>query len=398
MSAPLRPTRLIVNLSQLLRNLQAIRARVQPARVLVMLKANAYGHGLEGVAPFIEPHVDYIGVAMLEEGWALRQMGIRKPILVAGGCLPQQVKDYLENDLTLTVSSLPLLHAAEQTASAAGRRLRVHLKIDTGMERAGTRWYEAPALLEASLRTRWLDIEGIYTHFANSETTETPVLRRKHTYAAPSVQLERFEESLYFYTRHSAPPPLLRHAANSGAILSLPQSFYDMVRPGILFYGIYPGEECPRSAQVAPAATWVSQAVYVKQVQAQSPVSYGSLWHPRRAVNLATIPCGYGDGYFRSLTNRAQVILNGKKYPQTGRICMDQMMVNLGEDIANLGDEVILLGRAASGEEIRPEDLAAWVGTNAYEVMTNIAARVPRVFVKDDIAGEVTSGDARQRH
>lgn len=381
MSAPLRPTRLIVHLSQLLRNLQAIRTRVHPARVLVMLKANAYGHGLEGVARFIEAQVDYIGVAMLEEGWALRQMGIRKPILVAGGCLPEQLPAYLENDLTLTISSLPMLLAAEQAAAAAQKRLRAHLKIDTGMERAGIRWYEAAPLLEASLRTRWLEVEGIYTHFANSESPESPALRRKRTYAAPSTQLERFEETLYFYTRHGAPLPPLRHAANSGAILALPQSFYDMVRPGILFYGIYPGPESPRSVEVASAATWVSRAVYVKETRALAPVSYGSLWHSPKTTRLLTVPCGYGDGYFRSLTNRAQVLINGKRYPQVGRICMDQMMVNLGGEAAEVGQEVILLGQDSSGASIAPEELAAWVGTNAYEVMTNISARVPRVFV-----------------
>ncbi|GAB4486007.1 MAG: alanine racemase [Anaerolineales bacterium] len=380
----LRPTQLLVNLSQLRRNLLAIRQRVYPARVLVMLKANAYGHGLEGVAPFIEPEVDAIGVAVLDEGMALRRMGIRKPILVAGGCLPEQIPQYLAHDLTLTVSSLEILDSAEAAARAAGKTLTVHLKIDTGMERAGTRWYESAPLLERSLSCRHLTLEGIYTHFANSETPESPALKRKRGYTAPSAQLERFAEVLDFYARRSLPPPPLRHAANSGAILNLPQSFFDMVRPGILFYGIYPGPDCAKTVEVAPAATWISRVFYSKITRAQAPVSYGSLWNGATDVTTVTVPCGYADGYFRRNTNRASVIVNGKKYLQVGRICMDQFMVNLGGDTARLGDEVILLGRAASGAIISPEDLAEWAGTNAYEVMTNISARVPRVFLRGD--------------
>lgn len=384
MKIPLRPTCLFVNLTQLRRNLEAIRARVQPARVLVMLKANAYGHGVQGVAPYIAPHADYIGVAVLDEAIQLRELGIRKPILVAGGTLPAHVPYYLEYDLTLTVSHPAVLEAAETAARAAGKPLRVHLKIDTGMERAGVRWYEAEGLLEQSLRCQHLDIEGIYTHFANSETRETPGAPRKAGYAYPREQLERFHEVLAFYEKRSLPRPRLVHAANSGAILNLPESFFDMVRPGILFYGIYPDKDALRSVEVSPAATWKSQVVYSKTTRAGHPVSYGSLWVSDHPVRTVTVPCGYGDGYFRRMTNRAQVIVNGRKYPQVGRICMDQFMVNLEADNAEVGDEVILLGKAASGEVIRPEDLAEWAGTNAYEVMTSISARVPRVFLQEE--------------
>lgn len=384
MKIPLRPTHLLVNLTQLRRNVEAIRARVQPAKVLVMLKANAYGHGVEGVAPYIEPYVDYIGVAVLDEGVRLRELGITKPVLVAGGTLPEHVPYYLAYDLTLTVSHPAVLQAAAAAAESAGKQMKVHLKIDTGMERSGVRWYEAKALLQQSLRCRQLDIEGIYTHFANSETLESHETPKKWGYAYPSEQLARFHEVLSFYEKHSLPRPRLVHAANSGAILNLPESFFDMVRPGILFYGIYPDRGVLRSVQVAPAATWKSQVVYSKITQAGHPVSYGSLWVSDHAVRTVTVPCGYADGYFRRMTNQPKVIVNGKKYQQVGRICMDQFMVNLESDDADLGDEVILLGKAASGEQILPEDLAEWAGTNAYEVMTNISARVPRVFFQEE--------------
>ena len=381
MNFPLRPTHVVINLSQLRRNAEAIRARVSPAKVLVMLKANAYGHGVDGVAPYIEPFVDAIGVAVFDEGIHLRQIGITKPILVAGGTLPAHIPYFLEHDLTLTVSSPEVLEAAEAASQAAGKRLKVHLKIDTGMERAGIRWYEAEPFLEQSLRCQQLEIEGIYTHFANSETLETPDMEHKYGYSYASTQLRRFNEVLSFYSKRGLPMPPLRHAANSAAILNLPESYFDMVRPGVMFYGVYPDDEALRSVQIAPALTWKSQVVYSKLTLPGNPVSYSSLWVSDHPIHTVTIPCGYADGYFRRMTNQPKVIVNGKKYQQVGRICMDQCMVNLEGDQAGLGDEVILLGQSALGDEcIRAEDLAAWAGTNPYEVMTNISARVPRVF------------------
>jgi alanine racemase len=384
MTTPLRPTHLVINLSQLRRNVEAIRAKVNPAKVLVMLKANAYGHGLDGVAPYIESYVDYIGVAVLDEGLHLREIGVQKPILVAGGTLPEHVPWYLEHDLTLTVSSLAVLEAAESAAQAAGKPLKIHLKIDTGMERAGVRWYEAEPFLEQSLKCKFVDIEGIYTHFANSETLETPGMEKKYGFSYASTQLERFNEILRFYEQRGLPRPRLVHTANSAAILNLPESYFDMVRPGIMFYGIYPDKDVLRSVEIHPAATWKSQVVYSKISLPGNPVSYSSLWVSDHAVRTVTIPCGYADGYFRRMANKPLVIVNGRKHQQVGRICMDQFMVNLEAEHAEVGDEVILLGKAASGEQIVAEDLAEWAGTNPYEVMTNIAARVPRVFIKDD--------------
>lgn len=383
MTLPLRPTHLVVNLTQIRRNLEAIRAKVAPSKVLAMLKANAYGHGLEGVARYLEPFVDYIGVAILDEGIRLREIGIKKPILVAGGTLPEHIPYYLEHDLTLTIGSLDILEAAEAASRAAGKRLKTHLKIDTGMERTSVRWYEAEAFLEQSLRCPHLEIEGIYTHFANSETLETPGMEKKWGFSYPSKQLERFNEVLQFYEKRGLLHPPLRHAANSAAVLNLPESYFDMVRPGVILYGVYPDDDSPRSMEIAPALTWKSQVVYVKQTLAGNPVSYSSLWVSDHPVNIATVPCGYADGYFRRMTNKPQVILNGKKYPQVGRICMDQFMLNLEADEARVGDEVILLGKSASGEVLRAEDLAEWAGTNPYEVMVNIGARVPRVFVTE---------------
>jgi alanine racemase len=364
----MRPTYLEVNLPQLRKNLEAIRAHVAPAKVMPMVKANAYGHGVDGLAPFIEPYVDYLGVALLEEGIHLRELGITKPILVAGGTLPEQIPLFLEYDLILTASSPQLLAAAESTAESTNKTLTVHLKIDTGMERVGVHEYESGSFLEQSLQCKHVLIEGIYTHFANSEDPQLTHARQ---------QLERFQEVLQFYEKRSLPTPI-RHMSNSAAVLQFPESHMDMVRPGVMFYGIYPvGVE--HTVEIAPSLKWRSQVAFSKITRPGRPVSYGSLWQSDVPTRIVTIPCGYADGYFRRMTNQAQVIVNGKKYLQVGRICMDQFMVNLGDDEAQVGDEVVLLG-----DGITAYDLASWAGTNEYEVLTNISARVPRLYRNDE--------------
>ncbi len=360
----MRPTYLEVSLPQLRKNLEAIQAYVAPARVMPMIKANAYGHGMDGIAPYLEPYVDSFGVALVEEGIRLRELGITKPILVAGGTLPEQIPSFLEYDLMLTASSPELLDYAEAAAESAKKTLTVHLKIDTGMERVGVHYYEAQAFLEQSLACKHVLIQGIYTHFANSEDPALTHARQ---------QLDRFQEVLQFYEKRSLPTPM-RHMANSGAILQFPESHMDLVRPGVLLYGVYP-VGVDHTVDVAPALTWKSHVVYSKITRPGHPVSYGSLWQPQTETRIVTIPCGYADGYFRRMTNRAQVLINGKKYPQVGRICMDQFMVDAGQDEIRMGDEVILLG-----EGIQAYDLADWMGTNEYEVLTNISARVPRVY------------------
>lgn len=367
MEKPLRPTYLEVNLSQLRRNIEAIRSHVTPAKVMPMIKANAYGHGVDGVAPFLEPYVDYFGVAILEEGMHLRELGVKKPILVAGGTLLGQVPFFAEYDLTLTGSSIELLDAAEEVFRSTGKRIKTHLKFDTGMERVGVHEYEAEPFIEHSLRLKHVEVEGIYTHLANSEAADLVHAR---------LQLDRFQEILQIYEKRSEPYPPLRHMANSGAVLQFPESYFDMVRPGLMVYGVNP--TAVKTVDIAPAITWRSHVAYSKITRPKRPVSYGSLWQAETESRIVTIPCGYADGYFRRMTNQAQVIVNHKKYPQVGRICMDQFMVNLGEDNAQVGDEVVLLGKGISAH-----DLAEWTGTNEYEVLTSISARVPRVFISE---------------
>ncbi len=358
-----------VDLARLRQNLEAIRQRVAPAKVMIIVKANAYGHGLAEVAKYLAPYADALGVAVLEEGILLRELGITVPIIVLGGVWGDQIPTYLQYDLTLTASSVERLEQIDAAAAQLGCKARVHLKIDTGMERIGVHYYNAHTLQEAALRCKNVEVEGIYSHFANADSADLTHAR---------LQLERFQEVLRFYECHGLPMPV-RHIANSAAILQLPESYLDMVRPGILLYGVYPSREVARTIEVKPALSWKSRVVYFKVVLPGHPVSYGSTWQTDHPVRVVTVPVGYGDGYFRSMSNRAQVIIRGKRYPQIGRICMDQMMINIEQDSAYNGDEVILLGESGD-ERITAEDLAEWAGTIPYEILTNINTRVPRLY------------------
>lgn len=368
----LRPTQVEVDLSRLTANYRAIQAHVAPAAVMPILKANAYGHGLVEVARHMgRLGAPYLGVAFLEEGILLREAGLTTPILVLGGIIGNQVPLFLAHDLTLTASSIEKLGQIEEAARQMGVRAKVHLKIDTGMERIGVHWYSAASLLEASLACDHLEVEGIFSHFANADAADPSHSR---------LQLDRFNGVLDFYRLRGLPSPPLRHMANSAAIAGFRPSHLDMVRAGILLYGVYPSAEVPRTIDVSPALSWKSRVVYFKVVLPDHPISYGSTWRSDHPVRVVTVPVGYGDGYFRGLSNRAEVIIRGKRYPVAGRVCMDQLMVNIEWETAYNGDEVILIGESDGGATITVEELAEWAGTIPWEILTNVNTRVPRVY------------------
>ncbi|MDK1117364.1 MAG: alanine racemase [Anaerolineae bacterium] len=369
----IRSTFVEVNLPQLSRNLDAIRGVVSPAKIMIVVKANAYGHGLTTVAKYLDPQVDYIGVAVLEEGILLREIGVGSPILVLGGIWGDQIPLYIENNLTLTAPSVERLAQINQAAQAAGKKAKVHLKIDTGMERIGVHYYNAHTLQAAALKCKHVVVEGIFSHFASADGADL---------AHAKLQLERFNEVLHFYDKHSLSMPI-RHMANSGGILQLPESHFDMVRPGIMAYGVYPSLAPKRTIEVKPTLAWKSRVVYFKVTKPEHPVSYGSTWQTDHDVRIVTVPVGYGDGYFRAMSNQAQVIIQGKKYQQVGSICMDQIMVNIESDSAFNGDEVILIGGDENGEKVTVEELAEWAGTIPYEILTNINTRVPRIYISE---------------
>ena len=367
----LRPTVVEVSLTRLTENFRAIQAAVGAAVVMPIVKANAYGHGLVEVARhLVSVGATSFGTAFLEEAVALRQAGITVPILVMGGIIGNQIPVFLRHGLTLTASSIDKLSDIEAIARDMGVTAVVHLKIDTGMERIGVHYYSARGLLERAAECRHAVVEGIYSHFANADAADLESAR---------IQLARFHEVLAWYDKQGAAPPV-RHIANSGAILQLPESHLDMVRPGILLYGVYPSSEVRRTIAVQPALAWKSRVVYFKVVTPGHPVGYGSTWQSDHPTRVVTVPVGYGDGYFRALSNVARVLIRGKSYPVVGRVSMDQITVNIEWDSAYNGDPVVLLGQDGD-ESITCEHLAEWAGTIPYEVLTNINARVPRVYV-----------------
>jgi alanine racemase len=377
-SGVVRPTQVEVNLDRLAENYRVIRNHVAPAKMMPVVKANAYGHGMVRAAQLYQSlGADCIGVAVLEEGILLRESGIKIPVHVMGGILGNQVPHFIEHDLTLTASSVERLRQIDDAARRTGIRARVHLKIDTGMERIGVHYYNAEPFLESALSCKHVDVEGIFSHFANSESADLRHAR---------LQLDRFREVLEFYEKRGIPRPRLCHMANSGAILQHPDARFDMVRPGILLYGVYPSAEVPKTVVVRPALSWKSRVVYFKIIRPGHPVGYGSTWVSDHPVHAVTVPVGYGDGYFRSMSGKAEVLIRGGKYPVIGAISMDQIVVNLESDSAYSDDEVIMIGEA-DGESITCEDLAEWAGTIPYEVLTNINTRVPRVYL-----GESTNG------
>jgi alanine racemase len=364
-----RPTRILVDLDALSHNLAAIRAHVR-VPVMGIVKANAYGHGLVPVARHLQAQgVDQLGVAFLEEGIALRAAGIDLPVLVLGGIFGPQAAEFIANDLEITVSSLDKLRQVEAAAEALGRKATIHLKIDTGMERIGVHSYSAGPFIEAAVASRWCVLKGIYSHLACADDPDSPMT---------ALQVERFAEACAHFQRLGAPMPL-RHLANSGGVLHFPDTWLDMVRPGILLYGVQPDLASRRTVDVRPALSLVSQVVYFKVVKAGHPISYGATWAPQRDTRVVTVPIGYGDGYPRALASRGQVLLHDKRHPIVGRICMDQFMVDIGQDSAWNEDEVVLVG-TRDGTTIGIEALAEAAGTIPYEILTRLAERIPRLY------------------
>ena len=252
-------------------------------------------------------------------------------------------------------------------AEAANTTAKVHLKIDTGMERIGVHHYNADTLFEAALSCTSLEVEGVFSHIASADDTDLESAR---------IQLERFLEALDFYDRRSLPTPT-RHIANSAAIVALPEAHLDLVRPGLLLYGIEPTDQTSKTITVEPVLSWRSEVIYFKVVEAGSPVSYGGTWAPEHSTRVVTLPVGYADGYRRGLSNRAQVLINGTRHNVVGRVCMDQTMIDIGTTSAYNGDQVVLVG-SDGNQQITIRDLAPWSDTVPYEILTSITARVPR--------------------
>ncbi len=370
-SIVLRPTVIEVELKALEENIRNIRAAVGGRRIMGCVKANAYGHGLVRTSKeLLRFGVDELGVAFLEEGIALRKAGVTAPILVMGGIIGNQISHFLEYDLQLTASSVFKLRQIEETAAAMKIRAKVHLKIDTGMGRIGIRHDHAHLLFEEAARAKHCDLAGVFSHFADSHSTD---------FSYAKLQMERFGEALDWFDNNGEPAPL-RHFANSGAILQHPASWFDMVRPGIMMFGVYPSRDVGKSIAIRPALSFLTRVVYFKVVEKGRSLGYDRTWTAARDTRVVTLPVGYGDGYPRALSNRGFVLIHGKRFPIAGRISMDQCMVDVGTDSVYNDDEVMLIG-GQGRERISVEEIAEAVGTIPYEILTMINTRVPRRYV-----------------
>ncbi|HMV26296.1 MAG TPA: alanine racemase [bacterium] len=365
----IRPTHAVIDLAAIAHNMAQIRTRVGSRKIMAIVKANAYGHGIcEVTQKAVRSGADYIGVGFLEEALFLRQEDIEAPILVMGGILGYQVKKFVQNDLEITVSSLELAHHINDEIK--NQKARVHLKIDTGMERIGVTYKQAVEFVRRVAMLPHIEIVGLYSHFA---TADEENLFFAHT------QFERYCEIIDALKKLGIEIPI-KHIANSGAVMNLDSTYVDMVRPGISLYGMYPSRFVRRDIQLQPALSLKSKVVFIKRVPAGTGISYGHKYITPQDCNIVTVPIGYGDGYTRLLTNKADVLIRGKRYPVVGAVCMDQLMVNIGDDRVEIGDEVILIGRSGN-EEITAMELAEKIGSIPYEITCMINARVPRIHI-----------------
>lgn len=353
-----------VDLVVIQNNVRKLKALTQ-TRVMAVVKANAYGHGATEVArAAAEAGADWLGVARIDEGLALREAGLSTPILVLGRTLPEAVGRAVKANLSLTVFDYEAARFGSMAAKTLGQTLRLHIKVDTGMGRLGVLPGDAPALVRAVAALERIEVEGVFTHFAGSDLADLTSTRQ---------QLAEFESVLQAIDR----PPLV-HASNSAGALALPEARFDMVRTGIALYGLNPSDEVPCPAGVRPALAWKAQVAQVKTLPPGHGVSYGAEYVTTEVETVAVVPVGYADGYRRVPKNVNEVLIRGQRAKVRGRVCMDQIVIGVSHIPAvRAGDEVTLLGPGLPADE-----LARRWGTINYDVTSGIMARVPRTYLK----------------
>jgi alanine racemase len=367
----LRPSYAEIDLASIAHNLKGIRKKVgETVKIMAVVKANAYGHGDTAVSGFIEKEfADYFGVAFVEEGIALRKSGIKKPILVFTLPVRSQIESYFEFDLEPTICTINDIDLFDRESKKAKQNISVHLKIETGMNRIGVQSKLLKNLLPAFKEARRVELKGVYTHFATADQQDKSFTRTQFDVFQSAV------DSLH----HEGLSAQLIHCANSSAILDLPETYCDMVRPGIMMYGYYPSFETSKSVPLKPALSVKTAVSFVKKIDSGESVSYGRRFIAKKRTKIATLPLGYADGYPRLLSGKTLVLINGKRYPVAGTICMDQMMVDVGDAEVGVGDEATLVGRQVD-QQITCWDLAERIGTIPYEILCGISARMPRTY------------------
>ncbi|WP_321401796.1 alanine racemase [Maridesulfovibrio sp.] len=365
-----------IDLSAIKQNFKEVQRLVnRQSKIMAVVKADAYGHGLTKVARCLDKAgVDYFAVARLDEAICLRDQGIEKPILILGYTPPEAAGALHRNNITQTVFSTDYALRLNEQARTCGK-IRIHIKIDTGMGRLGLVHETKHGMLSESVaaihRLPLLETEGLFTHFAASDEADK---------TSANTQLRQFKNLIEDIEKQGITIPL-KHAANSAAVIDLPESYFNMVRPGIMLYGLYPSSGVRQiNADLKPAMQVKARIAQVKDVPAGFRISYGHTYTTPAATRLATIPLGYADGYRRQLSSAGKVLVHGQLSQIVGRVCMDQSVIDLGQiENVQAGDEVVIIGRQENAE-LSAERMACELGTINYEIVSTLMARVPRIY------------------
>lgn len=361
-----------IDLNAISYNLRQIKSLIEPKGVGIMavVKDNAYGHGAVEVAKVASGiPVSMIGVATVEEAIELRQAGINLPILIFCCILPEYAEEIVKNEIIQTVSGLEICQELSKLADRYGKQVKVHVKVDTGMGRIGICYDKAVQLIEQILNLPLIKIDGIFTHFAVAETDE----------GFTGLQIERFKSVISTLEEKGINIPF-KHTANSAGILGFPESYFNMVRPGISIYGLYPSPVMPRVVELKPALSLKTRVVYLKEIPTGWSVSYGRTYTAKNPTKVATLAIGYGKGYGRKLSNKGEVLIRGVRASIIGTICMDQCLCDVTHipDVT-VGDEVVLIGKQGD-QEITADEVAEKAETISYEILCGISESVPRVY------------------
>jgi alanine racemase len=360
-----------IDLNALEDNLNQVRKIIgSQVKVLATVKANAYGHGIVEISRFLADKVDYLGVAYVEEGVAIRKHGIKTPILILGNTLDEGLSKALKYNLEITVTDERTAKKINELAEKMNRKAALQIKIDTGMGRLGF-WHEdALEAIKKVNKLKHVRIKGLYTHLSSVD--------KDHDFTL--LQLKRFNQIIK-ETQEIGIEADIYHAANSLATLHYKQAHFNLVRPGIILYGVYPDEASKKVIKVKPLLSLKTKVIYIKDVKAGRSISYGRTFVAKKDMKVATLPVGYADGYTHLLTHKAKVLVDGKEAPVLGKICMDQIVIDVTAiNDLNIGDEVILIGESGS-KKITAEDLARLVGTIPYELLCWIGDRVKRIYI-----------------
>ena len=366
-----RPAWAEIDLGAVRRNVARVGARLTAGtRTMAVVKANAYGHGdVEVARAALDAGATWLGVILVDEGLRLRDAGIDARILLLHEPPPERIDEAVANDLTPSVFTPQGAHAIGDAAERAHRTVAVHIKIDTGLNRLGCPLDMLDELI-AALGKQRVEIEGAFTHFAFADQPRNPFI---------DTQLARFGDGLDMLARAGI-EPALRHAANSAAAISRPETHFDMVRAGIAIYGLTPGDGFADMIELEPVMALKARAAMVKRVRAGEAVSYGHRYRLERDSTIVSIPLGYADGWPRALGSNAEVLVGGRRHPAVGTVTMDSFMADIGDAHCEVGDEVVLIGTQGS-ERITADELAARLHTINYEVVSRVSPRVPRVRV-----------------